>query len=157
MDIAIATAGATNEILGVAVRFEPLGPTKVGWTASLDGSLDAPSVSPLYRVASTARYVDVCIDPDVIYEIQGDSASVHARTNVSENADLVAGTGSARTGLSGWELNTATDAVTKNLQLHVLSAVDRPDNDISLIHADWLVLINTSVFTGTLGRVLGVD
>ena len=156
MTIAIATAGAGNEVLGAIVSFDPLGPTAVGFSA-LSAAVDR-SGSPLYRVASTARYANVCIDPDVIYDIQGDSAGVHTKDQVGENADLVAGTGSTVTGRSGWELNSATDAVTKNLQLHVIGAVDHPGNDISLVNADWYVLLNTTVFgPGTLGRVLGVD
>jgi hypothetical protein len=159
MTIKIAVAGEDKEILGAVVNFDPVGPDVTGWTGSLSATTQGDVAgSALYRLASTARYANVCIDPDVIYEVQGDSAGVHARTNVSENADLVAGTGSTVTGLSGWELNTATDAVTKKLQLHVLAAVDRPDNDIALVNADWLVLINTHALAGgTIGRVLGVD
>ena len=158
MTIQIATAGAGNEVLGVVVSFEPVGPTAAGWVTSLDPSGVDRAGSLPYRVASTARYANVCIDPDVIYDIQGDSAGVHTKDQVGENADLVAGTGSTVTGRSGWELNSATDAVTKNLQLHVIGAVDHPGNDISLVNADWYVLLNTTVFgPGTLGRVLGVD
>lgn len=158
MTVAIATAGSDKEILGAVCSFEPVGPTAAGWTPTHSpAGVDRAGSLP-YRPASTARYSNVCIDPDVVYDIQGDSAGVHTKDQVSENADLVAGSGSTVTGRSGWELNSATDAVTKKLQLHVLGAVDHPANDISLVNADWLVLINTHVLCGsTLGRVLGVD
>jgi hypothetical protein len=156
MTIGIATAGAGNQVLGAIVGFEPYGPDVAGWNATLDATgIDRAGSLP-YRAASTARYANVCIDPDTIYEIQGDTDTALAYTTTSSNADLVSGTGSTVTGKSGWELDASSATTTLNLQLHILRAVNRPDNDVSLIHADWLVLLNMSVFTGALGRVTGV-
>jgi hypothetical protein len=155
MTVGLATAGAGSQVLGAIVSFEPLGPDVAGWNSHGSGALDRAG-SLRYSPSSTGRYLNVCIDPDVIYEIQGDSVGAIVATEISENADLVAGSGSVVSGYSGWEMNSATNATTLNLQLHILRAVDRPDNDVTLVNADFEVLLNMSVFTGALGRVVGV-
>ncbi|MHA2047056.1 MAG: hypothetical protein ACW99G_19880 [Candidatus Thorarchaeota archaeon] len=157
MTVAVAASGDGVEILGIITSFEPLPADVIGLNpASLSGSTDRAG-SPLYRLASTARYVDVVFDPDVIYEAQGDSVAAIARTDVSQGTDLIGSGGSTVTGLSGFEIDSSGIAADKSSQLHILGAVDHPDNDISLVNADWYVLVNTTVFgPGTLGRVLGV-
>jgi hypothetical protein len=160
MTVNVAATGDAVEILGIITSFEPLPADVIGLNpATLSGS-DDRSGSPIYRPASTARYVDVVFDPDVIYEAQGDSTGVITKDEVNMNTDLI-GThgGSVYTGLSGMEIEyTELNGGTpnKSAQLWLVGAVDHPDNDISLVNADWYVMINTTVFVGTAGRVLGV-
>jgi hypothetical protein len=156
MTITIATASAGNQVLGPVVNFEPVGPDVAGWNATLDATgIDRAGSLP-YKPASTARYANVCFDPDVIYSVQGDSVGALSKASISSNGDLIAGTGSAVTGKSGWELSSASVTTTLNLQLHILAAIDRPDNDVALVNADFYVLLNMSAFTGALGRATGV-
>ena len=124
-----ATAGASNLIYGVIVSFEP----------------DPTNLSLIYRTASTARYCYVCCDPDVIFEVQGCSGADLAYTTVGLNAVLIfTHGGSTVTGLSGMEMDSggaAAPAADENYQLLILNAVDRSDNDVSLKHAKWEVII----------------
>ena len=57
------------------------------------------------------------------------------------NANFVVAAGSTVTGLSGVELNNATEATTNTLDLHIVGFVNRAGNDVGE-HAKWLVRIN---------------
>ena len=156
MSVTKGTIGTTNHILGVIASFQPVG-GEHGIT------LDAATIgsrrdSAVYRVALTLRYVDVVIDPDVIYEIQASTGGAVARTAVNRNSNLISDhSGNTVTGMSGMEMLYSDSATTKAHQLHNLGAVPHPDNDISLEHSDWYVLLNTSALAScTAGRVLGV-
>jgi hypothetical protein len=135
-----ATAGAENPIYGVIVSFEP----------------DPTNLSLIYRTASTARYCYVCVDPSVIYEIQGCSGAALGATTVGLNAVLIyTHSGSTVTGLSGVEMDSGAataPAADENYQLMILNAVDREDNDFDAANAKWEVLIGlhrlTSHYTG---------
>lgn len=129
LTITKATAGNTNPILGVITFFEP--------------DTTNPSSCTLYREALTARYCQVCVDPDVVFEVQGDSVAVVAATSVGSNADLIfTHTGNTITGISGMELNSSAINTGAAYQLKILGAVPREDNDISLVNAKWRVMIN---------------
>lgn len=113
---AIARAAAnTDQMLGVVVGFVP------------DYSnLALPSQ---YRLASTARYALVCIDPTVVYEVQATGTTVVA--DVGLNAGLTFTAGPTTTGVSGMQLDGATKAVTATLPLKILGWVQRADVDIN--------------------------
>ncbi len=133
-----ATAGDTNRITGVIVGFSPL----------------PNDLTKQYNPASTERVALVCDDPDMVFEIQADGAIPAA--NMGLNAAVVyTHSGNTTTGLSGAELNSATDAADASQQLLILRAVNRVDNDTTLTHCKVEVLINQhtqSVGTvGTLG------
>lgn len=121
-----ATVGTTNRITGVIVGFMPL-------TRDTD----------VYGLASTERIALVCDDPFVEFEIQADGAI--PATSIGLNAVLIAThSGSTTTGLSGMELDTTSDvpAATAADQLLILRAINRVNNDTTLIHAKVAVLIN---------------
>jgi len=114
--VTIATAAGGARMTGVVVGFRP------------DSTIVANGG---YRAASTAAYVLVCDDPDVLYEIQDDSVGgALAAADMGLNADLIAGTGSTVTKQSGWMLDTSTKATTATLQLRMYSLVDRADVEI---------------------------
>lgn len=125
-----ATAGDGNAIAGVITAFDP----------------DPDNLSLVYRPLSTNRYCYVCMDPDVIFEIQACSGAVLANTTVGLNAVLIfSHAGSTATGLSGMEMDSgASDAPAADAsnQLLIMGLVDRPDNHISAVNAKWEVLIN---------------
>lgn len=95
-----------------------------------------------YRAASTQRLVYVADDPNLMFEIQEVSGGTALTANdIGLNANFVVGTGSTVTGLSGVELNNATEATSNTLDLRIVGFVNRPDNEIGE-HAKWVVRIN---------------
>ena len=122
-----ATAGATAPIFGVIVGFDP----------------DPNALETLHRTALTAKYCYVCVDPTVIYQVQGDSAAVIGASDVGTNFNLIfTHAGNATTGLSGMELNSSSKGNDATYQVTLLGAVDDPKNDISTVNAKWLVMVN---------------
>jgi len=134
-----ATAGDGNRITGVIVGFAA-GPT---------------NLQLQYNAASTERVAYVCVDPDVVFEIQADGAIPAA--SVGLNAVLIfTHSGSTASGLSGVELDTTSDAPAADAsnQLLIVNAVNRDDNDTTLTHAKVEVLINQHTETqGTVGTL----
>jgi hypothetical protein len=131
-----AQAGVGDTLLGVVTSIVP----------------QATRPNDTYRPASTGYYVNVCDAPDVVYEMQEDSAG----NNIGDsgnlcggNADLVVGTGSSVTGLSGMLIDSSgLDADTA--QLRVLRLHQKPGNDIGQ-YAVWEVVINEHIFKTTTG------
>lgn len=129
--VARATAAGGAYVLGVVVGVDPV-----------DGAGAGGRDSTTYRAASTARYVYVADDPDLLFEIQEDAVGgALAAADVGLNADLVAGTGSTITGLSAFQLDTSTKATTNTLQLRIHGFKVAPDNEIGA-NAKVLVSIN---------------
>lgn len=100
--------------------------------------------STIYRAASTQRILRVETGPNVLFEIQevsGGTALTAAAIGL--NVDFVVAAGSTTTGMSGVELNNATEATTNTLDLKLVGFVNRADNEVGE-HAKWLVQINRS-------------
>lgn len=134
----VIQAAATNAILGVVVGFA-VSPLNLN--------------TPQYRVASTGRYVLVCDDPNVIYEVQTSNGTL-AVADVGLNANIAVAAGSTTTGNSGVTLDVGTAATTATLPLKILGFTQRPDNDNTAASSKVLVKINNSQFgssTGTAG------
>lgn len=134
----IAPSGAGGAVLGVCVG------------VTVDRAVSATE-HPGYLPASTAGNVDVELGRNVVFEIQEDSAGgAMVAANVGSNGDVVAGTGSATTGRSAYELDSsdviASDASAKTAQLRVLKLSSRQDNEIG-VNAKWEVIINEHQFT----------
>lgn len=136
-----ATAGSAGRITGVVCG--------IANDESLPASNDMMEQG--YRPASTAGYVLVCDDPNVLYEIEEDSVGgALAVTSIGLNADLVAGAGSTDTRNSGFMLDSSTAATTATLQLRIIQLEQRPDVEVGA-SAKWLVAINLPTETGTAG------
>lgn len=130
-----ATAGSAGRVTGVVVGFEP----------------SASIVANGYRLASTAAYVYVADDPDLICECQEDAVGgALAVTDIGLNADIVSGAGSTATKLSAFQLDTSTKATTATLQLRILGFVQRSDNEVGA-NAKVLVRFNLPTETGAAG------
>jgi hypothetical protein len=121
-----AAAGDANRVSGVIVGFAPL-PT---------------DLSKNYNPASTARVAYVCMDPDVVFEIQADGAIPAASVGLN-GVFIYTHSGSTTTGLSGVELDTTSDvpAADASNQMLILRAVNREDNDTTSTWAKVEVLI----------------
>lgn len=133
-----AAAGAAARITGVIVAF-----------AALPNDL-----TKVHNPASTERIAFVNVDPFTVFEIQADGAIPAA--DMGLNANLIfTQAGSAFTGLSGVELNSATQAADVTFQLMIQKAVNRVDNDTTITRAKVEVLINLHTERG-IGTGLGI-
>lgn len=107
--------------------------------------------SLIYRAASTARYLLVADDPDLIFEIQEDAVGAPtALVDVGENADITVAAGSTTTGTSGMQLDSS-DHKTATAQLRILGFVQRADNVPAVANAKLLVRINEHELASTTG------
>ena len=131
----VAQSSAGGAIGGVIDSFIP--------NFSDEGTL---SSTPNHRAASTSRKAMVSVGKDVLYLIQedADGGSLTA-ASAGLNADMVIGTGSTVTGISGTELDSSGAASgTAQLRIHRLS----PDIETLLgsvangANANWVVSIN---------------
>ena len=125
----VASAGDTHRIYGVVVSVEP----------------NPDNLTYKHIPALTGGYVNVCIDPDVVFIVQDDAGATLDGDSISANAVLADGTGSTVTGLSGWELAAGTTpASDASYQLLILDIYKAPDNALG-DHCIWEVLISNHV------------
>lgn len=131
----IATAGATNYITGPIVSIVNGGSPQLAPIPVTQGL-------PPYHPASTAQYILVADDPNLLFSIQEDSVGgAMAAGAAMANADLVAGAGSTTTSQSGWMLDSSTVGTGSTLQMRVLRLLQQSDNIIGA-YAKWLVRMN---------------
>lgn len=132
--MAVAQCAATDPIYGVVMGFQQ---------HTVASGMD---LGRRHRPASTAMYVMIKpAHPLDVYRIQADDdTETLAASDIGCNADLVVGSGSTITGLSGMELDSNTTAATAGLQVRVVGFVDRPSNEIGVSKQDVLVTINQS-------------
>lgn len=134
----VAPAAAGDAILGVVMGFA-IDPTNLN--------------TPQYRTASTGRYVLVCDDPNVLYEVQTSNGTL-GLADVGLNASIAVAAGSTTTGSSGVTLDVATAATTATLALKIMGFTQRVDNEVAAANAKVVVKINNDQFgssTGTAG------
>lgn len=109
--------------------------------------------SLIYRAASTQRLLLVADSPDLEFEIQEVSGGTALAANdIGLNANFVVAAGSATTGLSGVELNNATEATTATLDCQIIGLSSRPDNEVGE-HAKWLVRLNNHQYANQIAGV----
>lgn len=142
-------AGATGRITGVVIGFRP----------------SATIIANGYRAASTAEYAIVADDPDLLFEIQESATTDGAALTgaaMGKNANLIVGSGSTATKMSGFTLDSTSAATTNTLQVRIIESQRRTDNTLigangtaGAAYAKWLVAINLPTETGAAGS-LGV-
>lgn len=122
-----ATAGATNQITGAVVGFEP----------------NPSIVANGYRLAATEQVVLVADDPDLEFEIQEDSDSNAVEdTEMGLNANLASGTLNTYTKKSGFTLDSTSAGADATYQLIITGAPRRLDNEFPGNYAKLFVRIN---------------
>ena len=108
----------------------------------------------VYHPTTVVDYGFVCDDPDVMYTAQEDSVggAIAVANAGYSNGELVAGTGSTHTGMSGWMLQSSTVASgNATYQVKVLGLTRGPDNAIGN-YARWNIFINLPALQpGTVG------
>lgn len=137
----IATAGATNTVLGAFIG-RTNGPAAGGLA---NAAAPVTRDLPVYRQASVLTYGLVCDDPNQLYVIQEDSngGAIAQANGGFTNANLVSGAGSTVTGFSGWQLQSSSVSQSANptYQLRILGLLRGPDNALG-VNAKWVVRIN---------------
>jgi hypothetical protein len=136
--VTLATAGSSNNVLGAVVGIVNGGDPVIPITRDL----------PIYHQASTAGYILVADDFDLLFEVQ-ENGNMGAQAP-NRNVNLVSGTGSTVTGYSGWMLNSSTLATTNTLQMRVVRMLQQADN-VAGTNAKWLCRINLNALTSTTG------
>jgi len=127
-EVNIATTGS-NRILGMITGFEP----------------NPDNLSLIYRPASTARYIYVCLPAGVVFECRDNGFAALGIAAVGENASGILAAGSTATGLSGWLLDAGTSvtpAANAAFTFTIVGASPAQDNDATLAWAKWLVTVN---------------
>lgn len=126
---------AGNAVVGVVVGVDPV------------EGVSSINLDNKHRPASTAMYVYVADDPELVFEVQEDSVGgAIAVASVGLNTALTGLTGgSATTGQSSMEIDSSEVAVTATLDVQILRAVVREDNEIGN-YAKWLVKLNNHQF-----------
>lgn len=107
---------------------------------------------------STAGYVLVADDPNIIFEVEegvsGGAGTALTSAAIGLNANLVLKAAPTATYQdSGWVVDNSTEAATATLNVKLLGLAQREDNAFGAA-AKWLVKINNHVFgasTGTAG------
>lgn len=145
----VTRCGATDNAVGIVVGVLFTG---VGDLTNVPPVNDLNT--PIYRRASTDRYLLVCDDPNVIYEVQYASTSVAAATitaNVGSNGQFTTTAGSTITGASGMQLDSSGLATTATLPLKIVGFPNRPDNIPGDTYFSYLVKLNGSTFSSGTG------
>jgi hypothetical protein len=151
---------SSNDAYGTpAVQLASVGSPVLGVVVGIINGGDAGAMNavtrdlPVYHPASTAQYLAICDDPNVLYEIQDDASSQATAPKLwaGKNASLVTGSGSTVTGYSGWQMAASTVATTNSLDLKIIRPLQQPDNTIGTtantnMNAKWLVKLNNSRF-----------
>lgn len=107
--------------------------------------------TPVYRAASTDRYLLVADDPNLVYEVQYAGTSVAAATitaNVGLNGQFTTTAGSTVSGSSGMQLDSSGLATTATLPLKIVGFPNRPDNIPGDTYFSYYVKLN-SITNGT--------
>tara|TARA_R110000772_G_scaffold16184_9_gene46247 strand:- start:1263 stop:1856 length:594 start_codon:yes stop_codon:yes gene_type:complete len=144
-NVAVATAGATNLIIGVCGGVEVAAPTQE------DGFLSNNNIGvtehPGYLPVSTAGSVLIIDDPDQLFLVQ--AAGTITADDQGQNAPIVAGAGSTTTGRSAHEINATTTSTIN--QVRLIRPYKAADNDVTLADSKWIVQITEHFYRQTSG------
>jgi hypothetical protein len=144
----VTRAGATDTPVGIVVGILFTG---VGDLTNIPPVVDLNT--PVYRRASTDRYLLVSDDPNLIYEVQYAGTSVSAATitaNVGQNGQFITTAGNTTSGASGMQLDSSGLATTATLPLKIVGFPNRPDNIPGDVYFSYYVKLNSVTYgTGT--------
>ena len=143
--VARHAGGATEAAVGVVVGILFSG---VGDAQNVPPVTDLNT--PVYRRASTDRYLLVADDPNTVFEAQT-SGATFATADVGLNAEPDVAAGNTSSGASGMTIDLSTKAATATLPLKVVGFPYRPDNSIGDTYTNAYVVINNHQFKGGTG------
>lgn len=140
----VTRAGATDQMLGVVVGILFSG---IGDTMNIPPVV--PLDTPVYRLASTDRYVLVADDPNIVFEAQ--CSGTLGTADIGLNVSPTTTAGSTTTGVSGEQIDLSTKATTATLPFKLVAIPQRPDNQITDSFVNAYVVANNHVFKGGTG------
>lgn len=111
--------------------------------------------TPVYRRASTNRYVMVCTDPNAVYEVEfagAGPAAATATANVGLNGQFLLTAGNTSSGASGMQIDSAGLATTATLPLKIVGFPYRPDNTPGDAFFSYWVKLNGSTLSNGTGQ-----
>lgn len=117
-----------------------------GAIVSID--VDGANLTNTYRLASTARYCKVNVDPNTIYECQANAAL--ALIDAGMRFKPVVAAGNTTLGTSGMQFDVSTKATTATFPLAVVKYSPALDNTPAATYNKLYVKINSHYF-GSLG------
>ena len=129
------------------IRVAAAGETLIGTLNGIfftDANTSKPTFANNLKASNTATDIVAFVadDPDQMFVVQQDSvASSLSGANINENANLIFGSGSTTTGLSGVEIDSSSATTTATLQVRIVAGYETPSNTISTAAAG-----NNSVF-----------
>lgn len=158
---------SSNDANGIpAVKLATVGSPVLGVVVGIINGGDMGNINavtrdlPVYHPASTAQYLAIADDPNLLFEIQDDASSQATAPNLwaGKNANLISGSGSTVTGYSGWQMAASTVATTNTLDVKIIHPLQQPDNVIGTaantnMNAKWLVKLNNSRFANQIAGV----
>ena len=127
------------------------GTTNIGvfWGCKYD---DATTNKPTFKNNSVAggngAIADAFVydDPYQVFEVQGDSGTASAQADIMQTADVVVGTGSTTTGISGMELDASDIGTGANLMIIGFCGNSDRNQIDAAGHAVYNVLINEHLY-----------
>ena len=134
---------------GVAIAFlvaPPFGQSFQGITLDL-------AVQNLPATKTKAYYALVVDDPQVLFEIQDNGLSVIGTTSVNKNCSFTVVNPTSPAQNSATVLLNSSVATTQGLNLKLVGAVQRDDNDPTSVNAKWLVKFNQHELMGNTAGV----
>lgn len=140
--VARHAGGATEAAVGVVVGILFSG---VGDVANVPPVTDLNT--PVYRRASTDRYLLVSDSQDVVYEAQT-SGATFATADVGANCEVDVSAGNTSSGASGMAVDLANKGTTATLPLKIVGFPNRPDNQIGDSFTSAYVIINNHQYSG---------
>jgi hypothetical protein len=158
---------SSNDANGIpAVKLATVGSPYLGVVVGIINGGDMGNMNtvtrdlPVYHPASTAQYLAIADDPNLLFELQDDASAQATAPNLwaGKNANLVAGAGSTVTGYSGWQMAASTVATTNTLDVKIIRPLQQADNAIGTaantnMNAKWLVKLNNSRFANLIAGV----
>lgn len=139
----------TIGVAGTAVRGIIMGLGKVAFGPYVDpNNLNLLPTRPA-GAQLVNWYALVADDPDIVYEVQeAGVGSVLLATSVNRNVNFSMGTRTSTLTISPAFLDNNTVNTTATLNLKILQAVQRPDNQPFVAFQKWLVTLNNHEFSG---------
>ena len=122
-DFVKLTGLSDNEGTPIVTRVSSQNDTLLGFVVSF-GAPPGNNI-PIYREANIKRYVYVCDDPYVKFEMQVNGT--FSDSDVGKNANLSLGSGNTNTGISDMQIDAST-LTTNAAQVKILSLVERVTN-----------------------------
>lgn len=143
--VARHAGGATEAAVGVVVGILYTG---MGDIQNVPPVTDLNT--PVYRRASTDRYLLVADDPGLVFEVQT-SGTTFAGVDIGLNCEIAATAGSTTSGSSGMTANLTNKNTTATTPLKLVGYPARPDNNIGDAFTRVYVTINNHQYKGGTG------